>query len=688
MNGPRTGESDLEERGILRRHFVAIATAHYADPNFPPLPVDTEVAELQAWLCNRDVLGDRAFTVPDDLAALARDPDMDQIRTALRPPAKPWTFRDAAVVFVTGHGGVVDTDHWTILSDSCSDDLPNTALRTAELVGWLAATKTEHLLLIIDTCFAGTIAEQILRRNKSLPASWLILPSASKEQTAIVGALTEAIGQAVEKLRGGGGRKWGTGDRHFSPAAFLDTVKEFLVPGQMIDQMFRGRLTDPHFCLPNPHFTPPSVVQTGPARHELALPKDDLGTHWGPRSRGVEGRGTPGWLFTGRAGLMKELIRTLGGEPGTTLITGAAGCGKSAVLARLVTLSDPDFLAAYHAQVADIPANLRPEPLAVDVAVLASRRWPPEILDQLSKALGIPHPDTPGWDTANLEERAAACARWLSTRPAPVTIVLDALDEAYDPRATADLLVTLTSGQNASMVRLLVGVRSPGGPGDPSTRAEAGHGHPLADYVETKLHAHRLRVDDGHWWDQDDVRAYAASILGNTRDSPYVAPEHRRVADCIAQALADHAGRSFLIARITATSLAARRDVIDPDDRQWLAAVDDGVIGVFRDDLWHTFPDEQSRREAAITLLRAVAYAHGRGLPWGNVWPAVANAIADTPYKYGDNDVGALLDSRMSAYLVSDREDDTTVYRLFHEMLRTTLREDWEKLLVDPGALT
>jgi hypothetical protein len=208
------------------------------------------------------MLGDRAFTVPDDLAALAHDPDEGQIRAALRPPAKPWTFHDAAVVFVTGHGGVADGDHWTILRDSSSDDLPNTALRTADLVGWLAATKIEHLLLIIDTCFGGAIAEQILRREKSLPASWLILTSASKDGTAIAGALTKAIGQAVEKLRGGEGIKWGTEDRYFSPAAFLDTVKEFLVPGQTIDQIFRGRLGDPHFCLPNPHFTPPSVLPT------------------------------------------------------------------------------------------------------------------------------------------------------------------------------------------------------------------------------------------------------------------------------------------------------------------------------------------------------------------------------------------------------------------------------------------
>ncbi|MCE5282092.1 MAG: DUF2075 domain-containing protein, partial [Deltaproteobacteria bacterium] len=51
------------------------------------------------------------------------------------------------------------------------------------------------------------------------------------------------------------------------------------------------------------------------------------------------------------------------------LVTGAAGTGKSAVLARLVTLSDPDFCTRYDDMVATIPLDLRPTPGAVDAAV-------------------------------------------------------------------------------------------------------------------------------------------------------------------------------------------------------------------------------------------------------------------------------------------------------------------------------
>jgi hypothetical protein len=111
-------------------------------------------------------------------------------------------------------------------------------------------------------------------------------------------------------------------------------------------------------------------------------------------------------------------------------------------------------------------------------------------------------------------------------------------------------------------------------------------------------------------------------------------------------------------------------------------AVNPGQRGarVFRADLHATLPDPIDRPHA-VHLLRAVAFAYGRGLPWRQVWPLVANAIADDERTYGDSDIAWLLNSRLGAYLVTDREDGITVYRLFHDALRTTLRERSHALL-------
>ena len=677
------------DAGVLRRHFVAIATGTYEDEKYPALPVREEVRQLGQWLAEDQRLGGRRFTRAHQ--ELVSDPDEDQIRAAFRRPARPWTERDAAVVFVTGHGEVADSSHWLVLRESEHDDLPNTALRTADLIRWLKRPNgIRHLLLIIDACFAGAIVSDTVRYDADLPASWLILPSAARDGEATTGALTAAIAEAVATLRSGEGQKYGTNHRYFRVSEFLDTVRRFL-PGQVVNPVYGGEWNAEHVCLPNPHYAEPDTVLTEPSRHELALPKADLAKHWAPRARGATNDGGR-WLFTGRAELMRELIATVSAPgdttPRVTLITGRAGSGKSAVLARLVTLSDPEFLRTYARQVADIPADLRPEVGAVDVAVLAIGKYPHEVLGQISDAIGADRPEGTNGD-ADLDTRLAACRHTLDASWAhgvSTTVVVDALDEAEDPTGITRMLARLA---DCPGLRLLLGIRSPASAED--RLAPTGPQGTLADHVERLLTARRLRIDDDHWWRKDDIRDYATSILHHTPGSPYSQPtphtggettpaEHPAAG--LAAVIADHVGRSFLIAGLAATALTQRPDTVHPDDAAWRATLDEDVIGVFRADLTRLFP-EPERRLAAVELLRAVAFAYGRGLPWGEIWPLVANAVADRHGKYGDRDIADLLASPISAYLTTDQEDGITVYRPFHDALRGTLRTQWRALLQD-----
>ena len=291
---PMTASADASDApvvgaGVIRRHFVAIATGVYDDPAYCPLPVAEEVRHLRAWMLDAGRLGDRVFTPA--FPELAESPDEDAIRAAFRRPRQPWTERDAAVVFVSGHGQVADDAHWLVLRDSEADDLPGTAFRTADLISWLKRRNgIRHLLLIIDACFAGAIAKDAVRIDDSLPREWLILPSATKNGEATALALTTAIGQAVENLRGGEGERYGTNRRYFRVSDFIDTVRRFLsdqAPGQELDPIYRGDLNAEHVCLPNPHYRTADTVPTRPARHELALPRQDLERHWGPRALGA-----------------------------------------------------------------------------------------------------------------------------------------------------------------------------------------------------------------------------------------------------------------------------------------------------------------------------------------------------------------------------------------------------------------
>lgn len=676
-----SGEVDA---GVLRRHFVAIATSDYDDPAYEPLAVGDEVRRMTDWLVD-DTLAERRFATA--MTQLATNPTYDQIRTAFVNAEQPWNERDAAVVFLTGHGETGDDTHWTVLKETTRAWHAGASLRTGELVGWLRRPGgVKHLMLIIDTCFAGKVATDLVRLDESLPETWLIIPSARKGDKARVLALSEAIGRAVAYLQGREGAKYGTNKRHFRVGDFLDTVREKLrdiSPDQEVDPIYRGQYEAEHVCLPNPHYTQPDTVTTTAARHDLALPRQDLERHWRPRALGAgdsDASTTTGWLFTGRADLMRELIATARGaydaNSRVTLVTGGAGSGKSAVLARLVTLSDPDFLAAWPEEVAAIPVDLRPDPEhGIDIAVVASGKYAHDVIGQLSAAVGAEAPAD-----GLLESRIQALAAAITAMPDPPTVVVDALDESPDPTGIARALATVAS---KTTLRLLVGVRSPNESSQQDATAGVGSDDrrdSLADTVERILSARRVRVDEDPWWDQDDLRAYAVSILRHTPGSPYAAPDQTGRAEELGTAIAQRIGRSFLVARLAAQNLTSRADIVDPADQTWLDTLADDVVGVFRDDLHQGFDDVEDRRRA-VELLRAVAFSYGRGLPWAQIWPTVANAIADEHGKYGDRDIAWLLNSRLGGYLVTDVEDDVTVYRLFHQALRDTLRTDWQRLL-------
>jgi tetratricopeptide (TPR) repeat protein len=670
--------SPADYASIRRREFISIVTSDYADHRFPPLrKVVEEAATIKAWLCS-PALQERHFEQVHP--ELGLNPSEDQIRLAFkgRRPDKDWQESTAAVIYMTGHGVTHDDQHWLVLKDTDSRALRNTAMATSEIVGWLKETGPRHLLLVLDTCYAGELGKGMASFEKEIPKTWLVLPSATKNQTAQTCALSDAIEELLKELNSPEGERYGH-EPFLTVEFFLEQIEEKLGDEQRVVPLGEGQFYGPHPCLPNPRYRGPAGAPTAGARRDLALPRADLEAHWGPRARGVVRQREPGWLFSGRAALMRRLIEAATGEPGVLLVTGGAGSGKSAVLARLVTLSDPEFCRHYADQVAAIPDDLKPPPEAVDVAVLATGKTAPEILAQICQAVGALEPaGTP----PVLTDASAAWQAWLSGREAPVTIVVDALDEAAKPGEVLGALQLLEpSGTTPPKVRLIVGVRSTSGDQPDVVPAGRGHGQ-IADLAQQQLGADpeqgRIRVDESPWWDRNDVRAYVASLLRVPEHSPYRGED--ALTEEVAGLIADAAGTSFLVAKIAGEQLAARDRVVDPQDAAWRTSISSGVLGVFRADLHTALPNPEDR-ERAVHLLRAVAFGHGRGLPWASIWPLVANAICDEPGRYGDSDIRWLVESRLGGYLVTDQEDAVTVYRLFHHDLQTILRERWLDLL-------
>src|SRR5262249_33647399 len=115
-----------------------------------------------------------------------------------------------------------------------------------------------------------------------------------------------------------------------------------------------------------------------------------LKEHWDPRGRGVERAARPGWFFTGRRQALSQLVAWLTAVPNPAdnvrVITGGPGSGKSAVLARLVTMSDPWYRVGMPGPLAagDPVANLPPG--AIDVAVHARTAPAEEVVTALAVA--------------------------------------------------------------------------------------------------------------------------------------------------------------------------------------------------------------------------------------------------------------------------------------------------------------
>ncbi|VVJ19598.1 Uncharacterised protein [Amycolatopsis camponoti] len=674
------------DESILRRHFVAIATSEYDDPAVTDLVLTPEVDAVREWLCS-DALDSRKFR--SCYTELADNPTKGQIRDRLESPPEEETWRDAdaAVVFITGHGVAANYTHYLILKNTNLSQLNRTAIRSADLIGWLAETRIQHLLLILDACYAGQVEKETIRLDKRPPETWLVLPSATKDQEAVTGALTGAIRDFLAELGSDSGEKYGLSP-YLTVDDFLEGVQDKLGDGQSLLPIYGSRRRRPHLCLPNPHYRPDSVVEVLAARHDLALPRQDLTTHWSPRARGVASDEEKRWLFTGRAALMQELINAATGAPGATVVAGGAGSGKSAALARLVTLSDERFLGQYADEVASIPDDLRPPLGAVDVAVIATGKLHTQVLAQICAALHVPAP-TSIQPEPTVRERLHAWHTWLKGQSRQVTIVVDAVDEAAHPQTLVnDVLAQLEPDPAQPRIRMVLGIRSLA-VDDVSGALTIQRPEPvaMADAMQRVLHARRIAVDEAPWWHQHDLADYVASILRHTPKSPYSAVEAEMTTK-VAEALGHNAGRSFLIARLAATTLAAQDTVIGADDASWRAALEQGVVGVFRQDLHQSLPVANDRHRAVV-LLRAVAFAYGDGLPWRNIWPLVAHAVDDNDGYYGDSDIAWLLNNtRFGAYLIADREDDTTTYRLFHDMLRTTLREHWRDLLTAPTTST
>ena len=378
------------------------------------------------------------------------------------------------------------------------------------------------------------------------------------------------------------------------------------------------------------------------------LPPDER-HHFISKAQGAE-QSELAWYFVGRHAEHRRLAEWLRTEhAGLLIVTGDAGSGKSALLGNLLLRTNPalyEVLAAA-GQLEPTTADESSPPAAFDAVVQLTGFTVRTLVARLAAATGVllPAGGTTGSDADRLVTALAA-------RDRPTTILVDALDEAQEPLAIAGLLLRRIA--DVPHGRVVVGTRRSTleGPDQPAPRHED-----LLDVLGRGPRTYTLVVDR----DPVALAAYVRKRLGAAVRSGRLAAGDGTISDITS--MIGREDRHFLFARLAVHEILARPQLLGPDRLEELRE----LLGDDHRALFAAAVDRLACRSPAFRpLLRALALAHGRGVPrQDRTWIVIASALAVPPATITESDVDELCELA-APYIMLDAEDGQSVYRLAH----------------------
>ncbi|MEV5467268.1 AAA family ATPase [Streptomyces griseoincarnatus] len=670
------------------RRLIVIAVDDYADGNAEfTKGINDQVAVVTGWLTDSALGPDRQFTLRKPEETLH---SVQQVHRFLTfedlAGAQP---REAVVIYITGHGqrGPSSGRHYLRFARTDDGRLPGTALTTGEVISVVLGSTAQHVLVLVDSCFAGALAndvQPVLRdlTSRSRLTSLAVVTSGNFDEQPLVGSFTELLRRALDKI---GAEESGFAQPYLSFSEWrhvLDAVHREdrgLVEAKWV---WPERLSeDASLCLPNPRFEAPKDL--GNAVRELPDAAGLFDGYWRERASGRVHERDTGWYFSGRHDSMRTLTEFVTRGCGVMVVTGAAGSGKSALLARLVTLTDQTFLDQPDlAQVvAAVPDDERPAAGSVDAAVLARNKTSLALIEDLLRALGseaVPAGTAP---LRALQEHLTARA---GGDRVP-TVVIDALDEARDSLACLNdvvLPIARLRADHQPLVRMVVGVRS-------SPHAAPGTAEHLTDADADEL-LRRLcraleddvlqvpvmvqRTDDPSV--TDDIAAYIEALLSGDEAGPYA--DEPGQAGIVAREVACAVAPSFLDARLAADQLRTAQQMQDVTAPAWQERLSQGTVALLHEDLHEVARHQNVPVATLVRVMRATAFAAGSGLPWAEVWPSVAQALIAPADDMVSTEAHAaairtVQTTRLTGYLARSTEDGRLTYRPVHQQVSKAL---------------
>jgi AAA ATPase domain len=677
---------------MVSGHFVGIGIRKYEDPKLPMLPrAVSDIEGLGALLRG-------AFTVTE-----LADPTRDEVEDGLVALRQAGFEPDTLVVLWAGHAGVYGGALRLRTTDSRLPDVRD--LPASELAVRAAGSGAGQVPLVIDACFAGA------GLGPALDAAVSVLRADPRAGRVYAGVLVSCLAgepaydglfgaRLLALLRDGptdpdrSARAWSPHNEYLT----ADEVGNTLLAewGSGVQQPLFRRDGCSWWMFPNPRYrqdAPEQVVE-----------------HLLQAARSGARLDEPSW-FTGRT---VEVDRVVGWvrarRPGMYVVTGSAGTGKSAIVGRVVSLSNPAERERLHQDRLredgrrwehEDPGERSVQAHAHARAVTADRLA--DLLgEQLARAELVPRQEA----RRNANELLGQVQRAVEEGARPPVVVVDGLDEARGEAFTIaeDFLVRLAAhavvvvstrelrrgDERPSLVSTLL----PGAGGSAARDADTTQNRRAA--LSTLLPgaggpAALLDLDAADAQDRGraDLRAYVADRLSGVDR----AMDAGLVAEHLAGGASMTGSRPFLLARVVTDQL--RVAPVGTGVEGWQGAVSDSLEAAFEADLAGTQPPVHRVLPAGWTatrlarrLLTALTWGQGAGLPEPE-WLAVANAELDGSAPVDADDLGWLLD-RLGRYVVQDGESGVAVYRVAHQSLADQLRPPYAgsaQVPFDPAAL-
>ncbi|MFE1592363.1 AAA family ATPase, partial [Nocardia sp. NPDC058705] len=610
-----------------------VAIGHYSD-NHPELNVDRELAKVSSTL--------------EPFSVRVHDWDVPMPERGLnnvRKRINAWrnAVHPATILYWVGHGSTDNANTAVLYHADSEPDLPDDGVAPYVIAKAIASRLCEDdtwAIIVIDACgsqkFIDLLQAQLLVQEK-VAGRYLLVGGLSGEGSSTLGTFSSSLDSLLNTTFAG----------------------EFLIELSKLADEFdrrearveRSRLVDRdprrvpvlrrrHAVLINS-----SVDVIHELEQALRGLSDDELRHFLPKAHGGElpftetVLGEQSWYFEGRTTETHRIIDWLKtAEPGMLVVTGAPGSGKSALLGHLVVHSNPSLRTALTKAgvLVEVPDDQRPPDAIFDLVLHLTGTTPEEVLARIAEGIGAGQPPT-----GSVHESTSWLRDQLGKRPL-TTIVIDALDEAVEPLTVARVILRSLAEQ--PNVRLLVGTRS-------STTEGPDHPATDVDLLDALGHLTGLISVDR---DDDAIERY---IIRRLHRANKAAPS---TLDIAAFARAVRARRrQFLFARLAVHEVLA--------DKRWhLPANWDALLG---HDHQHVFSVAVERlankHRSHLPLLRALAFARGRGVPdQGGLWVVLARALAPD-HDIHDDDVERLVRDA-APYVLADREYGQTVYRLAH----------------------